>query len=74
MTSKITITIASVPDREKLVAELWVGHRQWAELSQENETLLLEIYPSSGNSAWSLDYEDTMNGLMQAKQKLTGNL
>ena len=42
---KLTVQIASVPDRDNLVAELWYGDEQWGEISQETENLRLEIYP-----------------------------
>jgi len=37
----MTITIASVPDREKLVAELWYNQELWGEISQETGELIL---------------------------------
>jgi len=33
----MTITIASVPDREGLVAELWYDNEQWEEIFQESD-------------------------------------
>ena len=33
MKPELTITIASLPDRENLVAELWFGDVQWGELN-----------------------------------------
>ncbi|MBB4080020.1 hypothetical protein GGR28_002647 [Lewinella aquimaris] len=33
----ITIEIASVPDRENLVAEIWAGDKMIAEITQEDE-------------------------------------
>ena len=45
----LTIQIASVPDRDSLVAELWSGSTQVAELSRENGPLIVQIYrPTSG--------------------------
>ncbi|NJR32056.1 MAG: hypothetical protein HC778_03290 [Chamaesiphon sp. CSU_1_12] len=36
---KITVQIASVVDRDKLVAELWYEDEQWGEISQETDTI-----------------------------------
>ena len=38
----MNITIASLPDREKIVAELWQGNDHFAEINQEGE--ILESY------------------------------
>ena len=40
MTTKQTLQIASLPDREYVVAELWYGDVQWGELSQKQGSLL----------------------------------
>lgn len=37
MKDKHRICISSPPDREKLVAEIFFGDTQWAELNQEGE-------------------------------------
>jgi hypothetical protein len=44
-TKDMRICISSPPDREKLVAEIFFGDEQWAELNQESGTLELEFYP-----------------------------
>ena len=38
---KMEIKIASLPDRENLVAELWYDKVQWCEISQELNELRL---------------------------------
>jgi len=64
----MTITIASVPDREKLVAELWYGEELWGEISQETGELLLEIYQS--HNFRKLKCEELMTAIQRAKDKL----
>ena len=66
------IRISSPPDREKLVAELLVGNDQWAELNQETDELLLEVYPRQDGLPWSLDFEATLEALNAAKKRLVG--
>lgn len=41
---KFEIEITSVPDREKLVAEIWIKNELIAEINQENGILELELY------------------------------
>lgn len=70
---KLTVQIASVPDRDNLVAELWCGDEQWGEISQETENLLLEIYPrTSGenDNVWSFDLTEIMGKLRAAQQQI----
>jgi len=45
MTTQMEIKIASLPDRENLVAEVWDDKVQWCEISQEESDPILEIYP-----------------------------
>jgi hypothetical protein len=64
----MTVTIASVPDRDNLVAELWCENELWGELSQEQGELKLEIYPTA--NGWNLRYEDVIDVIQEAKDKL----
>jgi hypothetical protein len=66
----MTITIASVPDREKLVAELWYNQELWGEISQETGELILEIYPNPACSQHQLKCEELLMAVQQAKAQL----
>lgn len=66
----MTITIASVPDREKPVAELWHEQELWGEISQETEDLLLEIYPNPSHISSQLKCEELIEIIQRAKDKL----
>ena len=44
--SEFKIEIASVPDRENLVAEVWYNDNLLCELNTENETLEIEFFLS----------------------------
>jgi hypothetical protein len=70
--NKIKICISSPPDREKLVAEVFFGDEQWAELNQESGELRLEIYPRQNGQPWSLDFHDVIDALSQARNRLCG--
>jgi hypothetical protein len=71
---KITVEIASVPDRDNLVAELWAGNEQWGEVSQETDSLQLEIYPKTSNgehTAWSFSLSEVLEKLLEAEKRLS---
>ena len=71
MTTKLTLQIASLPDREYVVAELWYGDVQWGELFQKQGSLLtLEIYPNPTGNPWAFEFNDVVEILAQAKCSL----
>ena len=69
--TNIMITLASVPDRDSLVAELWCGDTQLAELFQDGEKFLLEFYAPPHGTLLQLPYDDVLQALILAKQRLT---
>lgn len=66
----VRIVIASPPDREKLVAELFVGNEQWGEGNQEGENLSVEVYPRQDGQPWRLGYDEVVTALSEAKRRL----
>jgi len=70
MNEQMTITIASVPDREGLVAELWHCDEQWGEIFQEGGKLRLALYPNPNQSSWNFDAEDVANAIREAGERL----
>ena len=66
------ICISSPPDREKLVAEIFFGNAQWAEINQERNVLEVEFYPRPDAEPWRIDYQDAIEALDEAKKKLVG--
>jgi len=71
---KSKIVIASVSDREKLVAELWIGDAQWAELSHDSGTPILQIYANPFGLAWEFPLKDVIELLQKAKSELLGSV
>jgi hypothetical protein len=63
------ILITSVPDREKLVAEIWLSDEMIAEINQDGESLEIEFYPNNkiGNK-YALD--KFISKIIEAKEKL----
>jgi len=72
MTKQFTIDIASPPDREKLVADIFFGTEQWAEVNQEDGVLRIEVYPRRDGCYWLLTFADVVEALNEAKEALTG--
>lgn len=66
------ICISSPPDREKLVAEIFFGDTQWAEINQEREVLDVEFYPRPDGEPWRIEYQNAMQALVEAKRRLVG--
>lgn len=66
----IEIQIASVPDREKVVAELWVGDTQIAEVSNENDEMRVEFYSAPVPNQLTLSLDDLLEALAGARRNL----
>jgi hypothetical protein len=63
-------TIASPPDRKHLVAEVFFGNEQVAELNTERGTLAIELYPRADGQAWSFDAEQFQFALAEGTARL----
>jgi len=66
--NKLTIQIASVPDREGVVAEIWFLDLLVAEIYRNNEVLELEF---NFNKNIAIDLNEFMTTLEIAKRKLS---
>lgn len=66
--NKFKIEIASVPDRENLVAEIWHDEILVAEINQESEKLEIEFYL---NEKTAFELDDFLETLKIAKSKMT---
>ena len=67
------IVIASPPDREGIVAEIWQSEEMWAEIANEEGRLTIEIYPRAEGNTWLFDYDEAIKVIQMAKDKLLGN-
>ena len=63
---KIKVEVASVRDRSRLVAELWIDDTQIAEVSREHDKLEVEVYANR----FSLPLDDYVAALQRAKAEL----
>lgn len=65
------IEIASVPDRDELVAEIWHGDEMVAEMqSDDKEGFVLEIYPRESGAPWLFDLRGWIAALEEAQRRL----
>ena len=69
---KFHITVASLPDREHLVAEILYEGIQWAEISQETGELIIQFYSHPRQKYWEFPIDEALKVLEQAKKKLLG--
>lgn len=70
--SKFRIIIASLPDRERVVAEISYDNVQWAEISQETDELIVQFYKHPRKDFWEFPLEEALQALEQAKKSLLG--
>lgn len=68
------IITATLPDREHEVAEIWYKGKCWAEVSQEKLGCFdIEFYNHPENICWKISYNDAVNALEKAKNRLSNN-
>lgn len=72
MPTKMTVILASPPDRERLVAMISCDQEQWAEVHQEAGSLTLELYPRQSGDPWEFSLDDAVAALQHARERLTG--
>ena len=70
MKDKYRICISSPPDRKKLVAEIFFGDIQWAEVNQEQGNFEIEFYPHISGNPWRIDFSSVIGALNEAKKRL----
>jgi hypothetical protein len=66
--SNFTLEVTSVPDRTKLVAEIWFNDDLLAEVSNETGQLKIEFY--SQDVEQLLPFDDFIETLTKAKEML----
>ena len=64
------ITIASLPDRENLVAEIFYDDTQWVEISQETPQMFIQFYSHPTKDYWEFPVEEALEILEKAKKRL----
>lgn len=76
MSGLFRVDICSLQDREKLVADVVVlsepMNESVAEVNQESDQLMIELYPRASGEPWMFPYEEFMAALRRAKERLAG--
>ena len=67
---RFTIELTSVPDRDGLVAEVWLQREQLAELRREHDELRVQIYPRPSDQPWDIPWDQLLDALQAAREKL----
>jgi hypothetical protein len=67
----IKLLIVSLPDRERVVVELWRDHAQLAEVSNETGSLHVEFYALPGTNRVSVGLDELEEALRAARASLT---
>ena len=65
-----TFLIFSYIEREKLSCEIYYNDELVAEITQETEHPLLEIYPPNEGKCWTIPIEDFQRAISYAKKHL----
>lgn len=69
---EITVQIASIPDRENIVAELWQGGDMIAEVQQAADGgFTVEIYAKERDGPWRMNLDDLLNAFKKSVQHLS---
>ena len=65
-----TVEIASVSDRDDLVAEIWLNGAMVAELHRDEGKFKIDIYPNESRQPWCFELSDWVAVLSEAQRKL----
>ena len=68
--SSFSINLASLPDRDSGVAEIWHGKYLLAELRREGDALRLQLYPGPNGAPSDVPHRDFVQALVHAEQHL----
>jgi hypothetical protein len=69
---KFRITVASLPDRERPVAEIYYDNMYWVQVSQETDDLSIQFYSHPKNKCWEFEFDKAIEVLKRAERELLG--
>jgi hypothetical protein len=70
MTTSLSYTVGSEPDREDLVADLICDDVVWGEINNESGHLEVEIYSRPDGGPWRFPLDDMMAVIAAARERL----
>ena len=72
MNKKLTAVVASVPDRDNVVYEIYYGRDQVVEISNELESgLQIEIFAPHDGGSWQLNFNEFRELIEQAEKNIS---
>ncbi len=71
---KFEIEIVSYFDAEEIVAEIYYSQFQWAKISRKDKELIIEFFSHPNKGGWEFSFEEALEILEQAKDKLLKKL
>ena len=72
MTNKLTAQIASLPDRENVVYEIYCDSNQVAEISNEPGIgLRIDIFNCPDEGGWSFNFKEFQSFVEQAERNIS---
>lgn len=67
----LEVFIASPPDRDCLVVQLFVKDGgQWGEIIKNGDNVTLELYPEPSDGVWRLDMSEVLHVLTLGQKEL----
>lgn len=63
------VVIASLPNRENCVCEIYYNHVQWVEISQETEETIIQFYSHPDQDYWEFPLDVALQVLEKAKRR-----
>jgi hypothetical protein len=69
MNNEFEIVIASLPDNENLVAEIYYQNVYWVQISKEGELAQIQFYSHPHDKCWKFSLEEALTILEKAKKR-----
>jgi hypothetical protein len=63
------IVIASLPDREHCVCEIYYKQIEWAEISKGDGKIMIQFYPNPSQDYWEFPFDMALHILQKAKER-----
>jgi len=68
--NKFEIMIATLPHRERPVAEIYYNNMYWVQISQETDDLVIHFYSHPTEKCWEFEFDEALKAIDKAKRKL----
>ncbi len=69
---RFEILIASLPHRERPVAEIYYNNMYWVQISQETDELMIHFYSHPTEKCWDFQLNEALDVIQKAKKKILG--